>query len=216
MNEIFVTADLHYKHKNIVKGVSYWNNVNATRDFDTVEEMDEAIVESINNTVGKQDTLYILGDIAFGNVDCLLELMKKIRCENIHCILGNHDKYIEKNVSFTKTIPNGLLGYEFLGKTLVPGNTYTFNVRDLFKSVSTREEVYYKGKLFVLDHYPLEAWKDSFKGSYMIHGHVHGSLDYSDISMFNKRIDVDWGKFKRPISLDEIMEIMKDRKNLEY
>ena len=47
----------------------------------------------------------------------------------------------------------------------------------------------------------------------MIHGHVHGSLDYSDISMFNKRIDVDWGKFKRPISLDEIMEIMKDRKN---
>ena len=40
--------------------------------------------------------------------------------------------------------------------------------------------------------------------------------DYSDLNMYHKRIDVRWDLFKRPILLDEIIELMKDRKNLEY
>ena len=77
--KIYFTADLHYGHINIIKGQSIWKNKNACRDFSSVEEMNKKIIESINNTVTKYDTLYILGDVAFKNVYSVVDLMKNIR-----------------------------------------------------------------------------------------------------------------------------------------
>jgi calcineurin-like phosphoesterase family protein len=206
MNKIFVTADLHYNHRNIVKGVSKWNNKDATRDFETVEDMNKAIIESINNTVDKDDSLYLIGDLAFGDINSLIELTTSINCENLYCILGNHDRYIKNNKSFQKIVNDNDRDLK----------VYTYYTHSLFKKVSIREELVYKNYLFVIDHYPLSTWNQAMHGSIMIHGHVHGALDKSDRNLYYKRIDVDWGKFQRPVSIDEIIELMKDRKNLEY
>jgi hypothetical protein len=37
--KIYVVADLHYGHKNIVSGVSNWNNKAATRNFENAKEI---------------------------------------------------------------------------------------------------------------------------------------------------------------------------------
>ena len=54
---VFVTSDLHFGHKNIIK---YEN-----RPFKDVEEMDQKLIENWNNKVGKDDTVYILGDFSW-------------------------------------------------------------------------------------------------------------------------------------------------------
>lgn len=217
--KIYFTADLHYGHINIIKGQSVWKNKNACRDFSSVEEMNEKIIESINNIVTKYDTLYILGDVAFKNIYSLVDLMKKIRCKNVHLILGNHDQAIRDNKKFyiyEESETPTLLAYEFLGRNIMPNIKYEFRAKELFKDVQKRLEITHEGQRFILDHFPLATWNQAMHGSIMIHGHVHGALDHSDLNLYHKRIDVDWGKFHRPVSLDEIVVLMKDRKNLEY
>ena len=84
---IYFTSDLHFVHKNIAgPKVSRWNK--GYRNFETVHDMNKAILASINDTVKSSDTLYILGDLAFSDPFYLLD---RINCGNIIVIFGNHD-----------------------------------------------------------------------------------------------------------------------------
>jgi calcineurin-like phosphoesterase family protein len=59
----FVTADSHFGH---AKSLSFIQpDGSPLRPFDSVEEMDETMVERWNATVGKKDTIYHLGDVRF-------------------------------------------------------------------------------------------------------------------------------------------------------
>lgn len=69
MNKIYVMSDPHYGHKNICEKLSSWTNKAGTRNFDTVEQMNNAIVESINNIVGYDDILVCVGDWSFGGIE---------------------------------------------------------------------------------------------------------------------------------------------------
>src|SRR5699024_1596488 len=133
-----------YHHKNIIKGISNWEDKSGCRNFSTMEEHNQTIVDGINSTVGEDDTLYCLGDWSFGGLDKIWEFRKQIKCKNIHLILGNHDHHIENNRHIG--IP-----YEDIDipryRNLV-GNTvfrvdssyvYTYT-RDLFSSVSHYKE----------------------------------------------------------------------------
>lgn len=74
---IYFISDLHFSHKNILK-------FERSR-FETIEEQNLFIIESLNSQVKKTDTLYILGDV--GEPDWLKFLNgRKI------LIKGNHDK----------------------------------------------------------------------------------------------------------------------------
>lgn len=80
----YFTSDLHYNHANIIKY--------ASRPFNSVEEMNEALIKNWNNTVGKNDAVYFLGDLCFCNSQDLIELVQKLNgYKNI--ILGNHDNH---------------------------------------------------------------------------------------------------------------------------
>ena len=77
MRKSWVFADPHFGHANII-------NFERT-EFKTIEEHDDYIVISINKTVGKNDILYILGDV--GDISRVKELNGyKI------LIMGNHDR----------------------------------------------------------------------------------------------------------------------------
>jgi calcineurin-like phosphoesterase family protein len=97
---IWFTSDTHYNHKNICKGVTEWSDADIScRDFQTIEEMNDAIVNSINKYVMENDILYHLGDWSFGGINSIWEFRKQIKCKNIHLILGNHDEHIFNLVS---------------------------------------------------------------------------------------------------------------------
>jgi len=77
---IFFTADLHLGHDNIRK--------HCGRPFDTVEEMDEAIISNWNRTVSARDLVYVVGDFALRNHNLHLARLKGKKI----LIKGNHDK----------------------------------------------------------------------------------------------------------------------------
>ena len=56
---IYLSGDLHFNHSNIIK---YCN-----RPFKNVEEMNRVIIDNWNALIKFDDTVYHLGDFAFGN-----------------------------------------------------------------------------------------------------------------------------------------------------
>lgn len=88
MTDFFI-ADTHLGHRAIIKftnaaGIRH-------RPFDSIEDHNEHIVNSINSVVGKNDKLYILGDVVFGTAN--LHYLSRINCLNLYLIAGNHDCY---------------------------------------------------------------------------------------------------------------------------
>lgn len=210
MGKIYFISDTHYGHTNICKGVSGWSDTSKCRDFSTVPEMNQAIVDAINSTVDKNDILYHLGDWSFGGIKNIWEFRKQIICENIHLILGNHDHHIQRN----KTLPNCHFKVP-TGVVMGPWNSFTYGkpqdgkepkipsdgnvqigsgyrsyveARDLFKSVSYYKEYKFgkgRGDFIVMSHYPMRIWNTSHHGSIMLHGHCHGTLPEYKISNYD-------------------------------
>ena len=73
------------------------------RGFNSVEEMNEAIVERHNARVTTEDTVYVLGDCALGNTTVAIEYIKQMNGHKV-LIVGNHDTdqriktYIEEGI----------------------------------------------------------------------------------------------------------------------
>ena len=84
INKIWLSSDHHFHHSNIIK---YCN-----RPFETVEEMNQALIDNWNSVVGKDDDVYHLGDLCFGNIEKWNSVLEPgVLNGNIHLILGNHD-----------------------------------------------------------------------------------------------------------------------------
>jgi calcineurin-like phosphoesterase family protein len=88
MPNIWFTADFHFGHSNIIR---YCN-----RPFQSVEEMDRTILDSLYDSAKANDILYFLGDFCIGSKAKALEYRKQIRCKKIFAVPGNHDKQIRK------------------------------------------------------------------------------------------------------------------------
>lgn len=190
---IYFVSDTHYGHKNICRGTSEWGDSKgqSTRDFDTLGQMNQAIVDGINKYVGEDDILYHLGDWSFGGIEQILKFMDRIYCSNIHLILGNHDHHIKNNKEITGT---------------------HFKTRNLFTSVNDVLEITINKQKLFLSHYAHRVWNHSHKGVIHLFGHSHGSLP-----MYGKSMDVGidvahkmFGEY-RPFHFDEIMDIMNKR-----
>lgn len=84
----FFTSDTHINHKNIIP---------YTRpQFESVEEMNDAIVHLWNAVIQPGDTVYHLGDFAMGQ-KVLWPEHRALLNGNIHLIRGNHDTYRDKD-----------------------------------------------------------------------------------------------------------------------
>ena len=152
--KIFFTADTHYHHTNIVgPSVSQWKK--GYRDFQSIEMMDDTLTNKINEVVAAEDTLFHLGDFAWGERN-VIWFRERINCKNIYLILGNHDKEIRKKPSlqslFTKVFEFGT-------------------------------EIFIDETRFVLCHYALKVWHQWAQGSIHLYGHSHGNLPPTGRSM---------------------------------
>lgn len=79
----YLISDTHFNHLNIIK---YCN-----RPFETVEEMNEFIIQKWNDTINNDDTVYFLGDFCLGNREKVIELGRRLNGHKV-LILGNHDR----------------------------------------------------------------------------------------------------------------------------
>ena len=211
MSDVYFCSDPHYHHKNIVKGVSNWDDTGGCRPFNTIQEHNEAIVNGINNIVDKDDTLYCLGDWSFGGIDKIWEFRNQINCDNIHLILGNHDHHIENN----RTLPNCF--YDYRWEIIFTGSikdNYELEVKaqELFSSVQHVKTITVEGHTLFLSHYAHRVWNKSHKGRIHLYGHSHNTLPE-----YGKSMDVGFdaayhllGEW-RPFKFQEIQKIMGNR-----
>lgn len=204
---IWFTSDTHYGHINICRGASSWMKRltdegkeptqeeidefhRQTRDFASVEEMNNAIVDNINACAKEGDILYHLGDWAMGGVANIPEFRERLNCQTIHLILGNHDQHIAKRTEFQEMFASvqTTLGYPATKKTKIGG---------------TR---------FMMCHFPWLVWDKHMHGTIHLHGHSHGSLKNEQ---FYKRKVMDVGMDAhpefRPFHIDEIRKIMDEK-----
>ncbi|EPH93625.1 Ser/Thr phosphatase family protein [Enterococcus faecalis 13-SD-W-01] len=147
----YFISDTHFFHEKLLG-----QNDFAPRLFNTVEEMNQALVTSWNEVVTEKDVVYHLGDIAMhpqyekGSAEILTVLLQLNG--KIHFIKGNHDsraffRYLEK---YNPDMPDGEKKFAF---------------SDVGSIVKFNHQQYY------LTHYPmLLGQKDPIRN---LHGHIH-------------------------------------------
>ena len=185
--KIFFTSDTHFFHERII--------VYSKRPWNTVEQMNEGIIKNWNNVIGKNDTVYHLGDVAMGGAKRASELASILNRlnGNIRLISGNHDDYVLKSPCVER-----------------------------FEWVKDYHEVKYTSpshgkRKFVLMHYPLLTWNSSgrkTKGgkaySVQLHGHCHGNVDMINQGTTRKDVGVDSNGYA-PVWIENIVELMNYR-----
>lgn len=148
---IFFTSDTHYGHVNICAGVSNWDNKTRCRPYPNVEEMNDALVATINSRCKSGDILYHLGDWSFGGQHRIAEFRSRLDVGTIHLISGNHDHHqTHKKEKYLK----------------------------LFASIEPYQELKVGKQEIVLFHYALRVWNNQGKGSWHLYGHSHGALPH--------------------------------------
>lgn len=142
-DKVWFTSDLHFWHKNICK---YCN-----RPYNTIEEMNQSIIDNWNSVVKEDDTVYLLGDMGFCGIEKLRSLISQLK-GHIILVQGNHDS--DKAVN--RLIEEGLIeGVATLCYITITGDEECPD-QDL-----------------TLCHFPMIDWYNKEKGAWMIHGHQH-------------------------------------------
>ena len=95
MNKIWFTSDTHFGSERTLQL--------SKRPFDSVIDMDLYMIHSWNKVVGKNDTVYHLGD--FGDFGCI-----KYLHGNINLIPGNYDR---KDLNFFNLLDNPNISERF-------------------------------------------------------------------------------------------------------
>lgn len=172
----FVTADTHFGH---AEAIGLFK-----RPFASVEAMDEAIVDAINDAVGPDDLLLHLGDFTGpirpkrDLVDVAASIRRRIRCRRIELVAGNHD----------------------------PIDREAF--RTIFDAVHELHSWKNDDDLrIVCCHYPLRTWQGRLKGAVHLFGHAHGALADEGRS---GDVGVDVRGF-RPVGLQALVEELAAR-----
>lgn len=144
---VFFTSDTHFGHENIIKYCK--------RPFANADEMDDTLIKNWNSVVGPNDTVFHLGDFAWGNPHIWNNALDKLN-GHIHLILGNHDM---------KNIQEGYM--------------------DRFASVSFQKQIYIGNVCIYLNHYPFLCYAGSYhlkRKIWDLFGHVHSDPNLYDFS----------------------------------
>ncbi len=87
-HNIFFISDMHLGHKRVLEFEK------ENRPFSNIEEHNEELIKRWNSVVKKNDTVWVLGDFAFGKEN--LALAGRLSGTK-RLVLGNHDLYPAKD-----------------------------------------------------------------------------------------------------------------------
>ena len=101
MTDIWVISDTHFGHSNILTFKDQEGN--PVRDFSSVEEMNETMIQRWNSVVKQGDRVYHLGDVFFGSKEDFKLLWPRLNGSK-RLIVGNHDdiKFLSSGGFFKK------------------------------------------------------------------------------------------------------------------
>jgi calcineurin-like phosphoesterase family protein len=119
--------------------------VTRARFGDDVAYMNNAMVEEWNAKVQPEDTVYILGDVAFMSGSDAGRIMNRLNGTKI-LIEGNHDRKALLDATF----------------------------RGAFAEIHKYLDITYDGRKIVMFHYPIAEWDQMHRGALHFHGHLHG------------------------------------------
>ena len=173
MSKIYLTSDLHLGHDREF----IWK----VRGFNSIQQMNEYIVEIWNRTVDDNDDIYILGDVMLGSPDNI-HYVERLR-GRIHIVLGNHDTARREELYL--------------------------NLPNVVEVAEVGIQLKYKKHHFVLTHYPMMTGnleKESLKQmSLNLYGHTHQASNFYNDMPFMYHVGVDSHNCT-PILLDDIIE----------
>jgi len=150
---IFFTSDNHHFHANMIKYES--------RPFKNVDDMTIQMIDKWNKKVSKNDSVYILGDFAFGDAESVSKLLDKLN-GNKFLIKGNHDYYLKDR-----------------------------EIHKKFGWVEDYYMLKYNGLKIVLFHYPIAVFDCQHYESIHLHGHIHSRILEPKIkNAYNVGVDV--------------------------
>jgi calcineurin-like phosphoesterase family protein len=187
---LWFISDTHYNHSNICRATTNWIDADSvTRNFSSLERMNEELVFWINQRVAQDDILIHLGDWSFGGFESIKQFRDRIICQNIHLILGNHDHHIERNKDNIQSIFSSVNQY--------------LDLEVSWWVVGKKKE----RQRFVCMHYPIASWNGMNDGTIHLHGHVHlpNHLRVADGKAMDVGVD---GNNLEPIDLDSILRAM--------
>lgn len=94
MSKVYIISDLHFGHKNLA----------VHRGFKDAEEQDNLIIKNWNSVVGKNDTVWVLGDI--GMESCAFYPLLDILNGKKKVLLGNHDlpKHVPELLKYVENV----------------------------------------------------------------------------------------------------------------
>ena len=152
---IFFTSDTHFGHSKIIDYCK--------RPFSSIEEHDKTLIQNWNNVVGQDDTVFHLGDFAYGNSQFVSNIIKRLN-GNIILIKGNHDL---RNMN--PTLYNIFSDVVYQARILIDKQTVYLN----------------HFPFLCFDHGDINLYKDNY--SIQLFGHVHsGPLTSSeDVNRLN-------------------------------
>jgi calcineurin-like phosphoesterase family protein len=185
-------SDHHFGHDNIRRFCD--------RPFDSLLEMNEALIENHNAMVQPNDHVYFVGDFSYKmSKGRTIEILKRLNGKK-HMILGNHDKVLTK--------PDIL--------------SYVEWVKERFMLTIQDKSVKHNKQLIVLDHYSGRVWNKKHWGSWQLYGHSHSTLpDEPDALAIDVGVDAIARRYAvdgilnpqdyRPICYEEIKVIMENK-----
>ena len=138
---IWITSDTHWGHKNIMK----FCPESRARFRDDVAYMNEAMIREWNDLIGTDDTVYILGDVAFLPAEKAVATVRRLNGVKI-LVEGNHDRKLLQDPDF----------------------------RDCFEQVHKYLDAQFNETKVVMFHYPIAEWDQMHRGAVHFHGHLHG------------------------------------------
>ena len=142
-------ADMHFDHEDII---GYDN-----RPFNSVREMNDALIERWNSVCRKDDLTYIIGDFCAGDSSRWRELLGQLAGRKV-LITGNHDN-LEAAVQMCR---EGML------EEAAP-----------YLEITDCEETGSKERHVVLCHYPIVPFHNHYFGWYHVYGHVHTGYEWN-------------------------------------
>ncbi len=202
LNNIFVTADSHLGHENIIKFCN--------RPFETVAEMDQVLIDNWNKVVGPDNDVYHLSDFTLGAAFVARQYFRQLNGRiKVLANPWHHDKRWLQDVAW-------LPGRDVMGVFNISDSSSTrfYSPVDILPPmvVLEIEGMGNEGRplAVTLCHYPLAVWDRKRYGAWHLHGHIHTKNTDGESGEFRLDVGVDQMNYS-PVHLGGVLEFMLEK-----